>query len=59
VRNSPDGSVEAAFEGDRERVESMVAWCRKGPALAEVEDVQVDWVEPQNESGFKVSGGWA
>lgn len=59
VRNNPDGTVEAAFEGDRERVESMVTWCRKGPALADVEDVEVDWVEPQNESGFAVSGGWA
>jgi acylphosphatase len=59
VRNNPDGSVEAAFEGDRKRVESMVAWCKKGPALAEVEDVDIDWVEPQNESGFTVSGGWA
>jgi acylphosphatase len=59
VRNNPDGSVEAAFEGDRERIESLVAWCRKGPSLAQVDDVSVDWVEPQNESGFKVSGGWA
>jgi acylphosphatase len=59
VRNNPDGTVEAAFEGDRERVESMLAWCRKGPALAQVQDVDVDWVEPQNESGFTVSGGWA
>ena len=59
VRNNPDGSVEAAFEGDRERVESMVGWCRKGPAHAQVDDVAVDWVEPENEPGFKVSGGWA
>lgn len=59
MRNNPDGSVEATFEGDRERVESMVAWCKKGPALAQVEDVDIDWVEPQNESGFTVSGGWA
>jgi acylphosphatase len=59
VRNNPDGSVEAVFEGDRERIESIVAWCRKGPALAEVADVAVDWVEPQNESGFTLSGGWA
>ena len=59
VRNNPDGSVEAAFEGDRERVESVIAWCRKGPAYAQDEDVEVEWLEPQNESGFTVSGGWA
>ena len=32
VRNTADGSVEAVFEGDDERVESMVAWCSRGPA---------------------------
>jgi acylphosphatase len=52
VRNSPDGTVEAVFEGDRERIESMLAWCRKGPALAHVEDVAVDWSEPRGEEGF-------
>lgn len=59
VRNNPDGTVEAAFEGERERVESMVEWCRRGPTLAQVEDVEVTWVEPQAEAGFTVSGGWA
>ena len=28
VRNLPDGSVEAAFEGDPEAVEAMVGFCR-------------------------------
>jgi acylphosphatase len=59
VRNNPDGSVEAVFEGDRQRVESMVDWCRRGPAHAQVEDVQVAWEDPEGETGFAVSGGWA
>jgi acylphosphatase len=59
VRNNTDGTVEAEFEGERERVESMIDWCRKGTALAEVEDVEVAWVEPRDEPGFTVSGGWA
>lgn len=59
VRNNPDGTVEAAFEGDRERVESMVEWCRRGPAHAQVEEVDVTWEEPRGESGFTVGGGWA
>jgi acylphosphatase len=58
VRNNPDGTVEATFEGDRERVESMVAWCRRGPAHAQVDDVDVVWEEPRGESGFAVTGGW-
>ena len=54
VRNTSDGSVEAAFEGDDERVESMVAWCRRGPAGADVERVEVEWEEPRSEHGFRV-----
>jgi acylphosphatase len=59
IRNNPDGTVEAVFEGEDERVESIVEWCRGGPALAQVEDVDVSWEQPQGESGFAVSGGWA
>jgi acylphosphatase len=59
VRNNPDGSVEAVFEGDRERVSSMVEWCRRGPSHAQVENVDVAWEDPTGESGFAVSGGWA
>jgi acylphosphatase len=51
VSNEPDGSVEAVFEGERERVESMVDWCRRGPRGAEVEDVEVEWEEPQGRDG--------
>ncbi|HEV2712643.1 MAG TPA: acylphosphatase [Gaiellaceae bacterium] len=58
VRNRPDGTVEAVFEGKRDRVESMVDWCRRGPAHADVENVEVAWEEPRGESAFSVSGGW-
>jgi acylphosphatase len=54
VRNRPDGSVEAVFEGDAERVESMVDWCRRGPRGAQVEDVEVEWSDPQGEPEFSV-----
>jgi acylphosphatase len=54
VRNAPDGSVEAAFEGEDERVESMVGWCRRGPRGARVDDVEVTWTEVQNEDGFSI-----
>jgi acylphosphatase len=54
ARNNPDGTVEAVFEGDDERVESMVEWCRRGPRGAFVEDVSVEWEEPRGERGFAV-----
>jgi acylphosphatase len=54
VRNLRDGAVEAVFEGPEERVESMVDWCRRGPAGARVESVNVDWEDPVREEGFAV-----
>jgi acylphosphatase len=54
VRNCPDGSVEAVFEGDPERVESMVDWMRRGPSRASIEHVDVAWEEPAGEQGFAV-----
>ena len=54
VRNLRDGAVEAVFEGPEERVESMVEWCRRGPAGARVESVDVDWEDPVREEGFAV-----
>ncbi|MFP4000137.1 MAG: acylphosphatase [Desulfobacterales bacterium] len=41
VRNVPDGTVEAYFEGDVESVDSMLDWCRKGPPAASVADVKI------------------
>ena len=52
VRNNPDETVEAVFQGDRDRVESMIAWCRRGPAAANVEDVEVEWMDTRDERGF-------
>ena len=54
VRNLADGSVEAVFEGPRERVETLVDWCGRGPAGAHVEDVAVRWEPLVGEPGFSV-----
>lgn len=41
VRNLASGQVEALFEGEPEAVEAMIAWCRRGPPLARVDDVDI------------------
>ena len=41
VRNLADGRVEAIFEGNKEAVEKMVGWCRKGPEYARVTGIEV------------------
>ena len=43
VKNHRDGSVEAVFEGDRERVDQIIEWCRRGPPEARVTGVHVSW----------------
>jgi len=45
VRNLPDGRVEAEFEGSREDIESMLSWCRNGPAFAQVTNIEQTWEE--------------
>jgi acylphosphatase len=54
VRNTPDGTVEAVFEGEPEAVEEMVEFSRRGPSRAEVATVKVLDEEPEGLSGFEV-----
>lgn len=42
ARNLPDGkSLEAVFEGEENKIKQMVKFCKKGPPLAKVEEVEV------------------
>ena len=43
VRNKRDGTVEAVIEGERQKVASMLDWCREGPPRAVVNKVDVEW----------------
>lgn len=54
VRNRPDGTVQAHLEGAPAAVAELVLWCRSGPRDAEVEDLTVTVVEPQDAADFRV-----
>ncbi|MDY6789533.1 MAG: acylphosphatase [Candidatus Nanohaloarchaea archaeon] len=54
VKNLDDGRVEAVFEGEEEKVEEMIRFCHEGPERARVEDVEVDFEEPEGLEGFEV-----
>jgi acylphosphatase len=54
VRNEPDGSVAARFEGEPDAVDAMVAWCREGPRHARVDGVDVRRGKPTGARGFEV-----
>ncbi|MFA5879956.1 MAG: acylphosphatase [Candidatus Margulisiibacteriota bacterium] len=42
VRNNPDGTVEAIFQGQDQEIQQMLDWCKQGPSLAIVDDLKVE-----------------
>ena len=40
VRNLPDGGVEVLVEGEEQRVQQLMAWCRQGPPRSRVDRVE-------------------
>jgi acylphosphatase len=59
VRNLPDGRVEAVFEGEKENVNKLIEFCRKGPPGALVTKVEVQWENYTGEfRGFNIRHGY-
>jgi acylphosphatase len=56
VRNRPDGTVEAVFEGEWADVEALVDLCREGPRGADVERLEVEEESVEGLSGFRFAG---
>lgn len=54
VKNLDDGRVEAVFEGDADAVQAMINFCHDGPERARVDEVTVDWEEPEAVDGFRI-----
>lgn len=54
VRNLPDRSVEAVFEGEPTAVDRLVEWARQGPPAALVDRLEVYEEEPRGLTGFEV-----
>jgi acylphosphatase len=54
VRNCPDGTVEAVFEGSAEQVAEMVRYCGHGPQWARVDRLEEFEEEPEELRGFGI-----
>ena len=49
VRNCPDGRVEAVFEGEINKIDQILEWCKKGPPGAVVRNVETIWEQATGE----------
>jgi len=43
VKNLSDGRVEILAEGDKERIDKLVEWAKKGSPLARVENLEIEY----------------
>ena len=56
VKNRPDGTVEAVFEGPEEDVVAMLEWCKKGAPRSRVDKIDVEWDADRREFiGFDIA----
>ena len=56
VKNTNDGGVEVLAQGLKEEIEKLIKICEKGPFLAEVKSVQVQWGKEEERFGdFRVA----
>lgn len=49
VANRRDGAVAVVAEGPQRALERLLTWLHSGPAMAHVDDVDVDWAEATGE----------
>jgi len=51
VRNAPDFKVEVVAQGYRDKLDKLIEHLRKGPFLAHVSRVDVEWRQPSGKFG--------
>ncbi len=54
VKNSEDGSVLIEAEGEDQKLDKLVEWCRQGPGAAQVNGVEAEEVVPEGVNTFEV-----
>ena len=43
VKNNGDGSVECMAEGEKDKLEELIKWCKQGPDGAKVDNIGIEW----------------
>ena len=56
VKNLLDGNVEVLAQGEKEKIEKLIEWCKKGSDGARVDDVEIKWNDVINNfEGFVIA----
>jgi acylphosphatase len=55
VRNMPDGNVYLEAEGEEDRIDLLIDWCKRGPERARVEEVVAEEGPLKKFTSFEVS----
>lgn len=51
VQNEEPNKVIIIVEGEKEKIEKLIEWCKTGPEQAIVENIKVNWQEPRGKFG--------
>ncbi|MDP3779023.1 MAG: acylphosphatase [bacterium] len=43
ARNEPDGSVKILAQGQKDTLQKLIDWCKKGTEWSRVDDVKIEW----------------
>jgi len=49
AHNAVDGKVEIVAEGEKEKIEQFIEWCKEGTRIAKVERCEVEYQDYKNE----------
>jgi acylphosphatase len=49
VKNSNNSKVEAVLEGEKEIIQKLIEWAKKGPVLARVNSIEIEWQDYKGE----------
>lgn len=53
-KNNSDGTFEAVFEGEEDKLKTLLKWCTKGPEGAQVTNIEEHWEEEEGLEGFEI-----
>lgn len=55
VQNLSTGQVEVITQGEKEKIEKLIEWCKKGPSDARVSNIKIEWHDIKEKfSGFNI-----